>query len=404
MKKISKLTKTSTTTSSKPDPRKPVWAGPYSPQGGITQSLLAKWFCCKHRFWLYAVCGAVDAQEFNLPLCYGDAFHNALEVYALGNTTPEKAGEKIKDYFQHLLEAFPRDGYQISHWCRICYDEFLAYCKIWKNEDKQYISIAQEQSFCVPYTLPSGRVIYTRGKIDGLIGSVVEGRQGNYIVEHKIKGEVDSHNLTDTLAQNLQCMFYMPAAKTHLEKLGLPAPQGVLYDVIQRPLAGKKHSIKKKKGRKVKVKGSDKQEGGPFYEVKGAETDEQFYRRLAAIYPKHPDDFFHRWKIEISPAEIERFQKESLDPMLEQMCDWWDSIQGDLWDPWNVTVIDTNLYRNPEHHIVTNKHPNKLHMRTPFGIFNKLAKGLVGDYQEYLTTGNKDSLQRITTVFPELDT
>lgn len=367
--------------------REPLWKGPYI--DGITQSLVGKWLVCKHRFWLYAVCGATDEKGFNLPLVYGDAFHNALEVYAFGKSSAREAAEVIKDYFHKLSKSFPRNVAEITKWSKICYDQFLAYCQVWAEEDKGFESFMAEETFRVPYTLPSGRTVITRGKHDGGILSGKGKHQSRLLAEHKIKGEIDVANLTTTLAQNFQVMFYLPPLYQKLEAEGMPPPDGVLYNVIQRPLAGRKHSIRPKKGRKVK----DKKTG--LYEVRGAETESQYLARLQQVYTDHPQDFFFRWKISITPEEIARFQKESLDPILEQLCDWWDSIQGDPFDPWTVSEWDS------DNNLGT--YPNKHHYRRPFGMYDKMAKGLVGDYQEYLTTGNKNSLQRVTSIFPELE-
>lgn len=376
---------------------KPLWEGPYSdgPEGGITQTLLSKFIVCRHRFWLQTVCGAVDPRDFDIPLHYGDAFHNAIETYALGKAHAHKAGQRIKDYFHRISEADPATTAKAAYWSQIGYDQFLAYAKYWKEQDNHLESLVEERPFCLAYLLPSGRTIYLRGKMDGIIRSRSNGGKGTYLFEHKIKGEVDVDNLVDTLAQNAQAMFYMPAALAVAKEYGIDQIDGLLYNVIQRPLAGRKHSIKQKKGRKVK----DKKTG--VTEVKGAETQSQYLARLAGLYTTHSEDFFYRWKIAISPQEIERFQRESLNPILEQLCDWWDSIQGNPMDPWTSTKSVPDGV-NGEHYMGTYKIANKLHYRTPFGVFNKLAKGLTGDYQAYLTKGDKSSLRSAKTLFPEL--
>lgn len=377
-----------TKTLTKTHGKSPLWEGPYSngPEGGLTQTLMSKWLVCRHRFWLQAVCGAVDPRDFDIPLHYGDAFHNALETYALGKVQPEKAGQRIKDYFHKISQADPTTTHKAGYWSQICYDQFLHYCKVWKDEDSNLESVAEERPFCLPYTLPSGRVIYLRGKMDGIVATNGgNGRRGIYLFEHKVKGEVDVENLVDTLAQNAQAMFYMPAALSVAKEYGLEHIDGLLYNVIQRPLAGRKHSIKQKKGRKSK----DKKTG--ITEIKGAETQSQFLMRLAGLYSTYPDDFFYRWRVAISPEEIQRFQNECLNPILEQLCDWWDSIQGNPMDPWKTFDFHGEVSK-----------PNKLHYRAPFGVYNKLAKGLTGDYQAYLTKGDKSSLRTTKTLFPEL--
>lgn len=383
--------------------REPVWKGPY--EDGLTQSLIAKWINCPHRFWLYAICGAKEETGFNLPIVYGDAFHNALEAYAMGRNPATKAGERIKDTFHKEALAYPRETDKIGYWSKICYDQFLAYADVWAEEDATFDSFMEEQSFCEEYTLPDGRKIKQRGKWDMGIVSKGDRTRTRYLKEHKIKGEIDAYNLTRTLAQNFQVMYYLPPLYAKMDREGSPRPQGVLYNVIQRPLAGRKHSIVQKKGRKVKNKKTG------VLELKGAETTSMFQSRLAGLYKQHPDDFFYRWKVSISEEEVERFRIETLDPLLTQMCNWWDSIQGDPFDPWNKDSTKTVQGYEPYAHdgnthptfLEPTRVPNPHHYRRPFGIFDKMAKGLTGDYQEYLTTGDKSSLRKITTVFPELD-
>src|SRR5690606_27397262 len=70
----------------------------------------------------------------------------------------------------------------------------------------------QEQSFAVPYTLPSGRQVTLRGKFDAV---VLFGRD-IYLQENKTKGDIDEEGIGSTLTGNLQSMFYQVALRRSL--------------------------------------------------------------------------------------------------------------------------------------------------------------------------------------------
>ena len=44
-----------------------------------------------------------------------------------------------------------------------------------------------------------------------------------------------------------------------------------------------------------------------------------------------------------------------------------------------------------------------IHWREPYGIYDPVREGGVGDLDEYLETGNRVGLVRATTLFPELE-
>jgi hypothetical protein len=90
-----------------------------------------------------------------------------------------------------------------------------------------------------------------------------------------------------------------------------------------------------------------------------------------------------RWKVEVSPQDVARFRRECLDPVLEQLCWWWESVTGQF-------------------------HPQEygrcppLHWRHPFGVYNVLDEGGSSDLDEYLHSGSTAGLTRADTLFPEL--
>jgi hypothetical protein len=110
---------------------------------------------------------------------------------------------------------------------------------------------------------------------------------------------------------------------------------------------------------------------------------EDFYERLAGIIRAQPETFFMRWRAEILTADIEKFKQQFLNPILEQLWDWWEWIGAECDNPWRVG--------------------NKLHYRYPFGVWNPMMEGRASEVDEYLATGSTAGLVKATTLFNELE-
>lgn len=88
-----------------------------------------------------------------------------------------------------------------------------------------------------------------------------------------------------------------------------------------------------------------------------------------------------RWKVEITKGDIDRFKHDCLDPLLEQLCIWWDDVSRSA-DPFSA------------------RHN---HWRHPFGVMNVLDEGGSSDLDEYLSSGSTVGLQRVNKLFTELE-
>jgi hypothetical protein len=263
--------------------------------------------------------------------------------------------------------------------------QYPIYLDYWKKQPdvKKREVIAPEQVFCVPYKLPSGRVVKLRGKFDSLDQI---GNEGIFLQENKSKGDLDEQALKRQLLFDLQTMFYFIALQecvkdyaangsdgwNNLPEHGWTMPKGVRYNVIRRPLAGGKHSIRQHKPSKSNSHG---------------ESSSAFYQRLGGLIKMEVDEaiktkqdcwFFMRWKVIITQADVDKFKQTCLDPVLEQLCDWYQY------------VIDGN------------QADSGIHYRLPYGIYNPLLEGRATDVDEYLATGSIAGLQRVTSLFQEL--
>jgi len=201
-----------------------------------------------------------------------------------------------------------------------------------------------------------------------------------YLFETKTKGDVNEELMRRQLASgfDLQTMFYL-VALTEGKRLWPGAEKqkrwpvaGVRYNVVRRPLSGGKGSIRQHKPTKANPQG---------------EPSGEFYARLGGIIADEPGYFFMRWKIEVTEGDILRFRRECLDPILEQLCDWWEWVSRptceegtDHWD-----------------------HESGLHWRFPYGIFSAIMTGGSDDLDEYMLSGSTLGLEKAEILFRELE-
>jgi len=364
---------------------KPLWKGPGIEGDGISFSLLSNFLECRERFRLKVVEGLVEDEGFNAAIEFGSMWHEAEEAFFNG-TDPIKA---MSAYAGKLRATYPR-AESVDKWFKLGCLLWPIYLKRWKKDktEKGKKPILAEISFRVPYTLPSGRVVLLRGKWDGFFHF---GKTA-WLQENKTKGKIDEEGLTKTVHENLQVMTYLISLLTAQEQVkkdpshvpeGLTKEQaealakfpihGVLYNVIRRPLADQ-HAQKQRKGRLVWNAAKTKKIR------KGAETEDQFFQRVAGDVAKDPERSFMRWKSRVYKADVERFKRECFNPILEGLLDWWEGME-DPFNPWT----------------------NPFHWRFPWGVYNSLASGFRGSYFDFMTGGRKDRLTTIQTLFPELE-
>ena len=294
-------------------PKDPVWKGPEI--DGITQSLLGRFLVCKERFRLLVVDGLKPQDVFNHRIEYGNMWHLCEEIHAAGGTYLCC----LSDYAKELCVKYPLQQEDILKWYNICLIQFPIYLNYWskhkrRGKEKQ---ILQEQTFNVPYELPSGRIVRLRGMCDGVKQIKIFKNTKNWLREHKTKGDIKPEQIERQLTFDLQTMLYPIALNTwnDLEDgsiFGEPI-SGIEYNVVRRPLSGGKGSIRQYKPTKTNLRGESK-------------TD--YHKRLGVIIEENASDFFMRWHVVITPEDIERFKTEFLDPCLEHLCEWWDHVTG----------------------------------------------------------------------------
>lgn len=372
----------------------PLWAGPQddSKDGGVTQSMLSRYVCCPERFRLRVVEGLAPIDQFNKSLEFGQMWHTCEEAFASagpdfcanGNPMSFKAASALKSYCQELCAKYRESQDQIEKWYNVVKVQFPLYIQWWAQHPdvKERMPIMQEQVFKVPYMLPSGRIVYLRGKFDS-VDHIGQANGGVYLQENKTTGDIDTAKVEQRLRFDIQTMLYFIA----LQNTIVNPVAGVRYNVIRRPLSGGKGSIVQKKGSKNVP----------------PETAEEYYARLggiieeshgpAADLPEGQHYFFMRWKCEIGTQDVDRFKTQFLHPVLENLCDdyqWWEWALKTGKDAFNCEVRkDMFIHRART-------------WRLPYGVYNVIAEGGSTDLDEFLDNGNEVGLTRDSKLFTEL--
>ena len=372
----------------------PLWAGPSGEgrNGGVTFSLLGKFLACRARFKVQAVDGLKPHQTFSHKAEYGQMWHTCEEHYAAGNGWQAA----LATFTAALTKQYPLEGAQVSKWSAVCRQAFPVYLNYWQGEEKRnkVAHLYQEKVFDLPYRLPSGRVVRLRGKMDG-VDLLEKDPPGTYLFETKTKGNVDEGLLQRQLLFDLQTMLYLVVLDTWQE---LPHKlRGVRYNCIRRPLSGGKGTITQRKPTRGSKCGKCKGNGyGPAgiprtcpkcrgqgrTGGKPGETATAYYDRLGGIIAASPSDYFYRWHVAVTPLDLQRFKDTFLNPVLEQMAWWYD------------TVVLGKTVPLPAYAAT---------WRLPYGVRSYVDEAGDLDVAEHLTSGSTVGLRRVDTLFPELE-
>lgn len=348
--------------------REAVWKGPESgdKNGGVTFSLLSRFLVCRERFRLYAVEGLKPKDSFNANIEYGNFWHQSEE--ALSANKPWK--DAALQYGRMLATKYPFSREEIDHWLRMCLTQFPEYVEYWKQhpdvEDRT--PLLQEQVFDVAYKLPSGRTVRLRGKWDAVDLVGVGKSSGIYIQENKTKSQIDQVKISRQLSCDLQSMMYTVALKEVANTIGKPLSKAV--PDLQHPIKGVRYNVIRRSAHK---------------------TPESMYKKMTEdIADNRGNEWFSRWKIDIRAKDIENFKTRTLNPILEQLCYWYD---------W-MTMEDGP--KSPKDKLRMFGYPDP-HWQHPFGVYNVLDEGGSSDLDAYIETGSEVGLQRVTTMFQELN-
>lgn len=401
----------------------PHWKGPIV--DGVTQSMLGGYLACMERFRIKYVEGWSTPWAFNKIIEYGHMWHTCEESFAasgnpiVSNPAASAPWERaLLTYCKELCKKYPLQQVEIEHWMNVCRVQFPLYVEFWKKH-KDVVDrtpLLQEESFDIPYVLPSGRVVRLRGKWDSVDTIGKGSNKGIWLKENKSKGDIDQEQINRQLSFDLQTGLYLVALQTWKEEQqasikALPI-KGVIYNVVRRPLSGGAGTIKQHKAtegskcpkckgaKQVTMKGHKEATKCPKclgvgrIGGKPEESKESFYGRLRAIIKEDGENFFMRWKSEVSGNDLFTFKRDFLHPVLENLCDdyeWWEHSKRN-----NISAFDYHERGSLFNH-------SRRHFRLPFGLWNPLVEAGHTDVDEYLRSGSTVGLVHGNKLFSELE-
>ncbi len=100
-------------------------------------------------------------------------------------------------------------------------------------------------------------------------------------------------------------------------------------------------------------------------------------------------EWFSRFNVEVTEADVERFRQECLDPILETMLDWYDHITG------------TSSKRSP-FDCAPGGSDRMVHWTHPRGVYNILDENGTSDLDAMLESGSTAGLRQTSVLYPEL--
>lgn len=338
---------------------------------GVHYTFLSQFLQCRETARLSHVEGLQQAGMIP-PLEFGQLFHLGFELLASGK--PASQITRItKKYVDNTLakRKIPPDQREELHRLRAIVNVMFPLYADYYQSPKSKTSgeteprgiefqsttkcVAQEVPFEVFHTVPSGRTIRIYGRFDGILRVGVSKHYSGdlWLMENKTKSIIDSDGLTAYLPSDLQTMLYCYALSREdtQRKLGLGGKEpvtGIVYNVVKRP--GHKWNRDK-------------------------ETLDQHAERIRGIVAEDLAGFFPRWHVSLSQVDIDRYVRETVDPLLEQVLVWWDSIKGNPFSPF----------------VLADGRPNPHHLRNPEGLYTKYGKSL---YFDLLTRGSMYGLIR----------
>lgn len=332
------------------------------------------------------IVGLRPIDKFDFKLEFGNLWHAAEEHYGESKKISEVSTnaswyKALYSYHRELLQKYgvdPSVKSEIVKWFEIIKRQFPIYINHWlaHPDVKNRQSIAQEEKFDIQYPIAGGRLVRLRGKYDG----ICEILRALYLDEHKARGTVNPVTMRQRLKYDLQTMMYICTLSHHLKTMNicdrvkkLPIA-GVRYNVIRRPLAGGLHSIRQKQDEKTTE----------FYDrLRELINDET----KASVKERRDAHYFMRWTVKIYPSDIQKFEEQTLKPLLAQIVTWYDWVTAA-----NYPERISNIWESTEGD----------HFRTPYGIWQPLMEDGSTEYDAYLQNGSQAGLERTDSLFTEL--
>lgn len=348
----------------KPSPKSVAPSPSWTLDHGVSYSLLSRFINCRERFRLYAVEGAREEKSSKTAMDWGTYFHELIELQAKNpNLNPAAIIKKTKRTITGLDKKV----------ANLIFEQYTN----WYEEEKHHY-FAQEQVFDEDYRLPNGRVVRLVGKTD----EIILNKDGSLMIqENKTKEKFDIRKIEQSIPHDLQSLMYAICIQQKFKR----RVNGIVYNVIRKP----SHKPKKITFTKTQMKENPKLKSR-------METEAEFLKRLSSEIEENGSHFFHRWQFHLTEEHVERWRRQVFDPLLTQLCLWWDSVKHDPFSPWTTPAF-VHSGHGPKPKLIANPH----HYQRPFGVYDSMTTG-VGDYFDLITRNLEISVTKGNPIFTEL--
>jgi hypothetical protein len=123
-------------------------------------------------------------------------------------------------------------------------------------------------------------------------------------------------------------------------------------------------------------------------------------------------EWFTRFEVRVTADDLQRFQKQCLMPILENLCDdweWWSWCHAPFEFPHPRVLVShvkeavkrPDVFNGEMRRRLFPDH-NSRHFLTPY-FYSPLLEGGSSDLDHYISSGSETGLQRTKDLFPELE-
>jgi hypothetical protein len=287
-----------------------LWKGPL--EGGITQSLIQKFLQDPFIFVIYYGLGLEEPEQHNQNLLWGNVMHKGLEI---GLSRPEPIKDilpEIRGELVHEVKKYPYiNASTIESVCEML--------KLYDDKFKHTLEhIITEKQFKIKHQTRDNTVSLM-GKLDLLGVSLETGH--NVLGEHKCKGSYDKQLFRQEYHTDLQLNIYCFATKTY----------DIIYDNILIPET------------QWNCPARDMNERIEFW------IHRLYHKQIYGSYPVAKKSFawLDQLSCSIPPEEVRRYFDETVNPIIDRICDLYDYCSQPNFDPLKQECFNKLFYKNP---------------------------------------------------------
>lgn len=269
---------------------------------GVTQGSLESFMACREQFALGYVEGWAS-KSFSVALEFGSVIHLMLE--RTGTAPPTEVARTVTRQYEASRKKTlnPSDLNTMQLTLANAEAIFPEYVKYWADYDTKINFIQREHVFKVPHKFIGLDGKVTELDLKGMRDGEYENRIGDLgLFETKTKSQIDDVAIQDGLRADLQTCMYLYSLRRETRR----EPKEILYNIIRRP------QLRQKKDEPV----------------------DAYMQRVVEDIRERPEWYFRRFEVTVQPGDIETFIETTLDPVLRQLLQWWESIKKDPFDRW----------------------------------------------------------------------